>query len=190
MYPASFFKKRDKLNFRAPYIVQAIMSTLSPKSVVDVGCAIGDLVKGFQDLKIRALGIEGSRAAAPYVVLDEMSILYEDLRLPLPPMSKFDLLISFEVFEHIEEEYADQLCKNVTELSDNLLISAAPPGQEGHHHFNCQLPEYWSAKFEKLNFSRVTSVEHRIKQLLKSQARRAGIKAIYQNLLFYRRKND
>ena len=37
-----------------------------------------------------------------------------------------------------------------------LLVSHATPGQDGHHHVNCQNKEYWIDCFKKNNFVELT----------------------------------
>lgn len=191
IYNTGFFKQRYKLSHRAPFVCTVIVKCLAPKSVIDIGCAIGDLVKGFQDLGIDAKGLEGSETAEPYLAVRRESVVFTDLRTPLPvDIGKFDLVTCFEVFEHIEPEYADQLCANMSVLSDRLLISAAPPGQGGHYHVNCQLPDYWDEKLKKYGYNRDMVIEALIKEKLRPKEGVEGIKAIYQNLLYYRREND
>ena len=44
-YTRSFFHRRDKLDWRAPIVVNAIMKALAPKSLIDIGCARGEYVR-------------------------------------------------------------------------------------------------------------------------------------------------
>ena len=61
-----------------------------------------------------------------------------------------DLVICFEVAEHIDPQYADQIVKSVIGCMqpDGLLLwTAAQPGQGGVGHINCRPRQYWVDKF-------------------------------------------
>jgi hypothetical protein len=55
-----------------------------------------------------------------------------------------DVALSFEVAEHIDPEYASMLVANLTRrLPTRVIMTAAPPGQGGIAHVNCQPKQYW-----------------------------------------------
>ena len=141
-YRESFFKRRHKLNWRAPIFCDAVIKVFRPSSVVDVGCAIGDIVAGFRDRGISSMGIEGSSACLKYLAVDRSSVIIQDLRHSFTE-GRWDLVTCLEVAEHIEPEFAGVFVKNLVGLGDQILLSAAPPGQDGHGHVNCQDSRYW-----------------------------------------------
>ena len=60
-----------------------------------------------------------------------------------------DFAQSFEVAEHIEEEYADIFLHNlIKDDPDTVLLTAASVGQHGLQHVNCQEREYWMTKMK------------------------------------------
>ena len=194
IYPTSYFGRRSSLNWRAPIVCGALNDIIKPKKVVDVGCAIGDLVKGWLDLGVDAYGVEGSPGAKEFLEVPDHRILFHDLRERLPNWSHdnvwvnstTDLVTCFEVAEHIEEEYADQFVDNLVFLeAPEILISAAPPGQGGHYHVNCQPYEYWVEKFRARGYARVKLAEEKIKKALAPWRHKAGVKAYYNNLLYF-----
>ena len=64
-----------------------------------------------------------------------------------------DLAQSFEVAEHIEEEYADIFLHNLLKDDpDIVLLTAAPIGQHGFKHVNCQEREYWMTKMKNMGW--------------------------------------
>ncbi|GAG74770.1 unnamed protein product, partial [marine sediment metagenome] len=149
-YNKKFFTQRRSLAWRVPIVVDAVMEVLNPKSVIDVGCGNGDLVQGFSYIiKSPCYGIEGTVNA-----LDSMEmwlsnyVFVRDLRAPLDEflLQRAGLVVCFEVAEHIEEEYANVFVDNLCSLSDTILMSAAPPGQGGTYHVNCQPWSYWFHK--------------------------------------------
>jgi hypothetical protein len=188
IYKASFFKNRHKLHWRAEHVCRAISITLGPDSVVDVGCATGDLVECFNNSGVKAYGIEGSSNAEPFLTCGN-HIFFLDVRKKLNLDERFDLCICFEVAEHIEKEYSDQFVDNLVSLSDKILISAAPPGQGGHYHVNCQPYEYWEDKFRTRGYNSIEAIADMVKKELYPWRKKPGIKAYFNNLLYFERRN-
>jgi hypothetical protein len=60
-----------------------------------------------------------------------------------------DMVICFEVLEHIDPMYADQEVDaliNAVEPGGTLILTAAQPGQGGVGHINCRKRQYWLDK--------------------------------------------
>ncbi len=64
------------------------------------------------------------------------------------PDNKFDLIWSCEVAEHIDEAAIEYYLDTISNTRI-LAMTAAPPGDGGHHHVNCQLPDYWIDKLRE-----------------------------------------
>jgi hypothetical protein len=189
IYKGGFFKVRHKLSWRAPYVCQAIVEVLKPESVIDVGCGIGDYVDGFQKLGITSAGIEGSDNFKKFQVPGTL-VFQNDLRraIKVPNNMRFDLAMSFEVAEHIEPEYSDIYTLNLTELSDQVLITAAPPGQKGHYHVNCQPPEYWVEKFDRFDYEFGIEPVKKIREHWEPVKYKKEMGAYYRNLMYFCRR--
>lgn len=185
IYPRRFFARRNKLSWRAPIVCGAIVNVLEPKSAIDVGCAIGDLVEGFVRLGVDAYGLDGSEGCKEFLECDPARLFIHDLRMPVVSKSRYSLVTCFEVAEHIEKEYAPRFVNTLCQLSDRILMSAAPPFQEGHHHVNCREPKYWQEMFGKRRYYRDTEIEERLKKQWEPWRKLPGIKAYYQNLLYF-----
>jgi len=188
IYKQSFFGKRFKLSWRAPIVCEAILKQFPDvKSTIDVGCAVGDIVKGFMDLGLDAYGLEGAKGCLPFLECPKENVYIHDLRTLVNKVvdRKFDLVTCFEVAEHIEPDWALIFVRNVTDLSDRVLASFAPPGQGGHYHVNCQPMGYWEILFGRLGYVRKPKVEVAVKASLERWAGKPGIKAIYQNLGYF-----
>ena len=133
-----------------PNVVKVLYDHFKPESVIDIGCANGLHLKAFKDLGVKRLfGIEGTihwakhieyNFGKDYIIAD----LREDMNNSLRP---FDLVISFEVLEHLEPQFADQAVKNILSFGSVFCLSACPI-KGGFHHFNPQPREYWIEKFE------------------------------------------
>ena len=116
-----------------------------PRSVIDIGCGVGNYLLPFQQKGCRVLGVDGCEEAGE-LIPDHFKRV--DLRFPLPDFGKFDLTICVEVAEHLPEQFADQLVLTIANVCSGLaLFSAAMPSQVGTHHHNCQPQSYWIAKF-------------------------------------------
>lgn len=186
IYDEKFFAKRNSLLWRSDIFCPAIMEVFNPKTLIDVGCAIGDFVQWFADHDVIAFGIEGSMAAAKYAICPDR-IIYMDMRDPILHNFYCDLAMSIEVAEHIEPEFAEVYVENMTKLANNLLLTIAGPGQKGHHHVNLQPIGYWDNLFNKLNYFRDLKAEDRIEELLYAHRRNRWIDTILNNLAIYRK---
>ena len=189
-YKKGFFKTRYKFKWRAPIVCRVIKEILNPGSVIDVGCATGDLIAGFRDIGINAYGIEGSKNCIEYLECQKNHVHIHDLRIPLlrVNLTNYDLVTCFEVAEHIEPEYADIFVDNLCKLSCRILMSAAPPGVKGHHHYNCQPAEYWNDKFSDRGYFRSDAAVLMFRQKWLPWKNKPGIKAYYDNLLYFQKR--
>lgn len=133
-------------------------------ALLDVGCGPGFLIEGWLACTHAtgayhdALGLEGSvhcRNYAPSMrALEKISLV--DLRSldRLADVRRYeewthapDIIVCTEVAEHIEEEHAERLVRLLCEPMCPIVFTAAPPGQDGHHHVNCQDGDYWHRLF-------------------------------------------
>lgn len=137
------------------YIATNIINKFNPKSVLDVGCAFGYLVKALRDKGVESYGIDISEYAIsmakegikPYLAVQSA---LDDLPTSFP--KKFDLVVSIEVIEHLYEEDGLHFIKKICGYSDTILISSSPYDTTEATHFNVQQPEYWAKNFAKYEF--------------------------------------
>lgn len=136
-------------------IVPLIIELFNPKSVVDIGCGIGTFLHIFNEMGVQdLLGLDGvwvnKKELSKNISLDYFKEI--DLEKGIHLERKFDLAICLEVLEHVDSKYSDIVIKNITELSDIIIFSAAIPGQVGQNHVNEQWLEYWEEKFSNNGF--------------------------------------
>ena len=105
------------------------------RSMLDVGCGPGGMVRAARDRGITAHGIDGD----PHVDWD---ILHDYTTGPLPAYYSRDLIWCTEFVEHVEAQYQDNFLTTF-DAGRVLFLTAAPPGFPGHHHVNCQPESYW-----------------------------------------------
>ena len=132
-------------------ISEQVIETLSPNTVLDVGCAYGILVETLRDRGVDAYGIDISDFAIQQSRPDLQEFLTVQSILK-PLQQKYDLIISIEVVEHIEEKNCDLMIKNLCDASDQVLLSTIPDDFDDPTHFNVQAPIYWIKKFAQYGF--------------------------------------
>ena len=187
-YSKKFFAQRRSLSWRIPIFCDAILAILSPSptSVIDFGCGNGDLVRGFRDRGIRpAFGVEGTENCLGNCLVSDEMVVIADLRQPIGFKLNFDLGVCLEVAEHIEHEYEDIFFKNITRACQQLLFSAATPGQGGIHHHNCKPEHEWIENLSRLGMVYNPVITRDIREKLRPWGNKKGIKAYYQNLLYF-----
>ena len=141
----------------AEYFIPKIVKYFKPKYVLDVGCGSGLWLDEYRKHNIMTKGIEGC-SNAWNIMSDKTKevVIKWDLRDVMPISDEdynVDLVQSFEVVEHIEEEYADIFIHNLIKGAPGIvLLTAAPPGQAGHQHVNCQEKEYWMKKMKDKDY--------------------------------------
>ncbi len=122
------------------------------KSIVDFGCGIGSYLEGAWECGADIKGYEISEHARTYTTKEIQSFIeYKDL-LSVNP-DRYDVCICIEVAEHVDPFSSRKLVDILTRSSDYIVFSAAPPGQEGTGHINCQEFEFWAGLFEKKGFN-------------------------------------
>ena len=65
---------------------------------------------------------------------------------------EFDLGWSVEFVEHVEERFVPNLMATFRGCR-YVFLTAAVPGQPGHHHVNCRPAEYWVDHFKRAGFA-------------------------------------
>ncbi len=133
-------------------VVECLMSEFLPRSVVDVGCGTGVYLREFGKHGLDIRGYEGSSAAIGSSLVETGTILLHDLRRALRADRRFDLVISFEVGEHLPPTSSLQYVENIACLGPTIVFSAAQPGQGGTDHINEQPSRYWIEHFEGVGF--------------------------------------
>ncbi len=121
----------------------------APASAVDIGCGLGTWLAALREI---VPGCEVTGVDHPGVVKSDLLIPSErfigrDLTKPIELGRRFDLCLSLEVAEHLAPEHSLGFVRSLADQSDNILFSAAVPGQGGESHLNEQWPSYWIGLF-------------------------------------------
>lgn len=154
-YTNDFYNNLYENNYNCAHIMMPyIIDKLQPKSVIDIGCGRGIFIKEIKDINpsIKIKGVDGFHVDKSTLLIEKDDFLAHDLTQDLIIDEKYDLALSLEVAEHLEEKYADIFMDSLTRTSDIIVFSAAIPMQGGTHHVNERWPSYWKSKFEQRGF--------------------------------------
>jgi SAM-dependent methyltransferase len=169
----------DSYTFCAPLWAQLIRD-FQVKSVLDIGCAEGHAMQWFTQQGCEVWGVDGCEIAIRNHLLPQR-VSQHDFTTGPWSMEPVDLVWCCEVLEHVEERYLPNLLAAIN--GRVAAVTAAPPGQSGYHHVNCQPPSYWIAKFAEIGFEydRIST------QRYKAQGEGIGIWFYHNGLVFVKK---
>jgi len=137
----SFFIDEDKR------LMAEIAAEFKPRSVLDVGCANGAVLKCLKDLGIPAEGVEISRLAVDMAPEDVRGAIHiGDLRtLRLP--RRYDLVLGLDIYEHFNPNRLDEYIARIYDLVEDggfvfANIPAFGPDQVFGEIFKIDLPAW------------------------------------------------
>ncbi|WP_420238730.1 class I SAM-dependent methyltransferase [Telmatobacter bradus] len=165
LYSSSFYSTYvEESRGSAGEILAFLDQTLHPQSVVDVGCGIGTWLSVWADLGVdRLLGIDGQYVQPADLLIPSAQFLPMNLEEPDTSLqTRFDLVESLEVAEHLAEDKAAGFVEFLCLLGPVVLFSAAIPHQGGVHHVNEQWPEYWAELFARQGYRVIDGIRPQV----------------------------
>lgn len=154
LYDDQFYSMVTKTSSRSADIVVPLVldhlaaAGLTVGSVLDLGCGAGDWLAEFRRRGVDDIvGIDGE-----WAVVNARKNIGDAFRTgnvsePVDVGRRFDLSMSLEVAEHIDEASAATIVASLVAHSDTVMFSAAIPGQGGADHVNEQWPSWWAGLF-------------------------------------------
>ncbi len=134
-------------------IAETIVERISPRSVLDAGCAFGLLVEQLRLLGVEAWGIDVSEYAIAQV--PEAVRPYVRVASITEPLERqYDLIVCIEVLEHVSQPDAEVAIANLTAHTDNILFSSTPLDFGEATHINVHPIEHWVELFAARGFVR------------------------------------
>ena len=124
-----------------------IVQDFAPKSVLDIGCAFGYMVKYLRERGVEAWGIDTSTYAIsqadekiqPYL---RVSSACDNLPNDMP--QHYDMVINIEVIEHMTMEDGSKALDKMCTYADIILFSSTGEDYDNPTHINVQQPEFWA----------------------------------------------
>jgi SAM-dependent methyltransferase len=149
-----WYSRRHGQTVATASAVLDIVGTIIPfRSVVDVGCGIGTwLSVAKQRGATSVLGYDGPHVPLAHLQINTSEFRAVDLTKPPETASTFDLAISLEVAEHLSPQFAALFLDFLASQSDNIIFSAAIPGQGGNGHVNEQWQAFWERQFNERGY--------------------------------------
>lgn len=166
------------------------IETYKPNSIIDYGCGIGAyLESGLRKNITKLKGFDiGGEKLIPYIDKSVKEFIeFLDCTNPIQT-EKYDCVVSLETGEHIEPQGSDTFVDNILNSLDEkgfVLFSAAPPGQGGSGHINCQPKSFWIQKF---NSRGVFENEEMTKTIIDNWNKLGAPDYICSNLIVLERK--
>lgn len=169
LYDSDFFKDANERKISsASKVARIITENYSFVSLFDIGCGMGLYILELSKMGKEVLGCDAS-AEGIHLAPQEITVFYADVTKPIILNRKFDVVLCFEVAEHIEKKYSAQLVDNCAAYSDRVLFTAAPKGQGGVGHINEQPYEFWIDLFAARGFVFEDDLSQKIRQQMKKE---------------------
>lgn len=141
-------------HFKRTHIDEGLLlfakNNLNIKSMLDIGCGIGEQVELGNRMGINSIGVDGDFTIKRKN--EDWFLTHDFTKGKLNLINKFDMIWCCEFVEHVQDKYLDNYMTLMTS-GKYIFLTHAKPNKPGHHHVNCQNPEYWINIFNKYYFS-------------------------------------
>jgi GT2 family glycosyltransferase/SAM-dependent methyltransferase len=132
-------------------VAERLILSLTPRRVLDAGCAMGFLVESFWDRGVECLGIDISEYAISQVRPD-IATFCRVGSITDPISGSFDLVVCVEVLEHLTPDDARLAIANITSVTDTILFSSTPTDLAEPTHVNVRPTLAWLRSFAEYGF--------------------------------------
>lgn len=153
-YDDEFYRPYVDGSYRsAAEYVRVLSQYFKPKSVVDFGCGRGAWLKAFRENGAEeVIGLDGKWNSQEKMIDQNIRFIPVNLNRPIELERHYELAISLEVAEHLEQSSAADFVGSVTGAADLVMFGAAYIGQGGTDHINERRHTYWAKLFEERGF--------------------------------------
>lgn len=153
-YDESFYETLNiSSEISSEVYIDYLFKFIKPSSVIDLGCGYAAWLKACKKFGSTSLtGVDGIWNDGKYVKELGFDFVSMDLDNLDDSIKKHDLAISLEVAEHLKPKSSEIFIKNLTNVADLVLFSAAFTNQGGTNHINERNPSFWGQLFEENDF--------------------------------------
>lgn len=111
-----------------PYaaISRYIKDVIAPRTVLDIGCGIGQLISKLRELQVDAYGLEYSKDFISISPVKDYIYNGNIENLELFTDGSFDLIVCMEVLEHIPPTYLNKVISELKRISRYRLLITIP----------------------------------------------------------------
>ena len=159
VYSESYYADIERLEGESvEHIAGWIVEHLGTGRMIDIGCGPGHLMAALKGLGVEPFGVDIASAAMKRCAdkgmnAERFDLSAEGAELPGRP---YDVAISCEVAEHLDERFADRFVEHLCSSADRVFLTAAVPNKDigpGLYHVNEQPNEYWIEKMSTRGFA-------------------------------------
>jgi len=134
-------------------IADRIVTDLNPTRVLDAGCAWGFLVEALRARGVQADGIDISEYAISQVA-PSVAPFCRVGSIAEPFDTRYDLIVTMEVVEHMPPTEADRAIANLSAHTDHVLFSSSPFDLREPTHQSVRPSEGWAEAFARQSLFR------------------------------------
>ena len=139
------------------------IGTLNVKTVLDIGCGEGHTAHYFADKGCHVVAVDADHTAIRESVYP---VVWHDFKQGGFSGGQMDMVYMSEFVEHLPEQFLPNLGETL--LRTNLVVMTyAPPGNEGVGHINLQDEAYWVDWFAQRGFRKDDGTTQAIRGLAK-----------------------
>jgi SAM-dependent methyltransferase len=145
-----------------------------PKTALEVGCGLGHRVRALKRLGVESTGVELSSWAVEHVNSDVGDCVSQgDVLDSKSAKGKYDLVVAYDLLEHVEEKDLDAAIKNIKNWTNQWVLVSIPfaadpatgePADPNLYndstHKTFRSRSWWIAKFAEHRLAVVPTPEH------------------------------
>lgn len=186
IYDDEFYDDANQMKVKtAEQVAKVINSFFKYDTLFDIGCGMGLYINELRKTGKTVLGCDYSDAAVQ-IAPEEVEVFKADATKPIHIDKTFDLVMCFEVAEHIQTQLSQQLVTNCTSYADTVIFTAAPVGQGGVGHINEQPYDFWINLFENEDFQYNRSLSESVRSKMQDED---IVPWLANNFMCFKRRN-